>query len=410
MNKEEFIASLCDKDLQGLDSEYTYSTRLLVKSFDANGAHLNRWWVMTSVEWVCPCCKRTKPEIVRLNKNKYLICQLHEHHDHMKEVVKSLFEELSTKRKKVVADELSEKFAIKTAFSLSAYDNTVVCFDCNKADSDAKKVVKAHKYFSFSPKEISEFILVSANSEHEIDEETAREVWSRVQPVFEMRLDMAKQFAHIAAEKNDWYQPSERTAKQVERIAKHFFDSNGLTKIEKYGPERLLYNTKPFKGTHDSWRTKENRQTSKLPTEKELSHLEATRGRSWKRYDENWMCPCCKRTKYECVRPSKKNSWILEIKSSALFVKSENKVDYHPDPICVDCLDSTMNLGREVLKESRAIIKFPSSVVSLTELSPAVIAKPHSKHAYRNSYINKLMPELVERAHCIDAAEKKKLV
>lgn len=408
MTKDELLASLHDRDLQGLDSEFTYSTRQLVQSFDADGAHLNKWWVMTPVEWACPCCKRKKAEIVRLNRNNYLICQLHEHHDHMKEVVKYLFEEFSTKRDKVVADELSEKFAIKTAFSLSAYDNTVVCFDCNKADSDAKKAVGAHRYFSFSPKEISEFILVCPNVEHKIEYKAVKDVWSRVQPVFEMRLEMARRFAYIAAEKNDWYQPSDRTARQIERTAKYYFELNGLLEVDKYEPERLLYNTEPFKGAHDAWRTKLHRQINIRPTEKELSHLEATRGKYWKRYDDKWTCPCCNRTKYECVRPSKRNSWVLEIKSAALFVMIKNEVDYRPDPICLDCLDSAISLGREVLKESGAIIEFPSAVVSLTELSRFVLARPHSKHTYRNRYIDGLMPELVNRARYIEAEENRK--
>ena len=128
----EFRESLMDKDLKGLDSEFTYSTRRLVALFNAEGAHLNRWWVMTSVEWFCPCCKRTKRQIVRLNKNNYLTCQLHEHHDHMEEVVKTLFEKYAIARNQQIADELLERFAIKSAFSLSAYDKTIIYFDCNR--------------------------------------------------------------------------------------------------------------------------------------------------------------------------------------------------------------------------------------------------------------------------------------
>lgn len=409
MTKKELQASLHDRDLKGLDSEFTYSTRQLVQLFGADGAHLNKWWVMTPVEWSCPCCKRKKSEIVRINRNNYLICQLHEHHDHMKEVVKSLFEDFSTKRDKIVADEMSEKFAIKIAFSLSAYDNTVVCFDCNKADSDAKKVVGAHRYFSFSPKEISEFILVNPNVEHEIDENAAKDVWSRVKSIFEIRLEMAKKFAYIAADKNDWYQPSEKTAKQIERIAKFNFNLNGLLEIEKHEPERLLYNTEPFKGALDSWRRKASHGGVIIkPTEKELSHLEATRGKYWKRYDGKWKCPCCNRTKYECVSPSRKNSWVLEIKSSALFIINENKVDYRPAPICRDCLDSAINLGREVMKVGCASVEFPSAVVSLMELSRSIVAKPHSKHTYENGYIDELMPVLVSRARDIEAEENKR--
>lgn len=91
MEWEEFKLSISNIDLNGIDSEYTFSTRNLVAHFKAQGAHLNKWWVMTPVDWICPCCKRRKSEIVRLNKHNYLTCQLHEHHDHMKEVVKSIF-------------------------------------------------------------------------------------------------------------------------------------------------------------------------------------------------------------------------------------------------------------------------------------------------------------------------------
>ncbi|MDC5277758.1 hypothetical protein OHW85_19690, partial [Acinetobacter baumannii] len=100
---EEFKSSLTERDLDGIDSEHTYSTLALVKSFNASGSHMNRWWVMTPMNWLCPCCKRTKAEIVRLNKNNYLTCQLHEHHDHMKDVVKGLFEKYSIQKDHIVA-------------------------------------------------------------------------------------------------------------------------------------------------------------------------------------------------------------------------------------------------------------------------------------------------------------------
>lgn len=54
MNVEEFRASLSDKDLDGIDSEFTHSTRQLIEAFGARGAHLNKWWVMTPVDWSCP--------------------------------------------------------------------------------------------------------------------------------------------------------------------------------------------------------------------------------------------------------------------------------------------------------------------------------------------------------------------
>lgn len=398
-NINNFRLSLADRDLEGIDSEFTFSTLKMIASFNADGAHLNKWWVMTPTNWICPCCKRDKSQIVRLNKNNYLTCQLHEHHDHMVDVVKSLFEGFSIKRNIVIADELSERFAIKAAFSLSAYDNTIVCFDCNKADAEAKKIVKAHMYFSFSPREIAEFVKPTPNQEHIIDEVIAEKVWERVKPIFEMRMEFAERFARIASENQDWYQPSERTAKQIERHARLLFKYHKLDEVEKYEPEKLLYNTEPFKGEKSSWRRKQNPIIKKKPTQNELLHLAATRGKFWNRYDQDWICPCCFRKKYECVRPSKKNSWVLEIKTASLFLVDEMNFDHDPLPMCADCIDAAINLGREILELSGkpTIIEYPSSVISLEELSKVIIARSHSKHEFRNNLIDTIIPEIAKR-------------
>lgn len=397
MTLNEFRESLKDKDLKGLDSEFTYSTRRLVTLFNAEGAHLNRWWVMTPVEWFCPCCKRTKSQIVRLNKNNYLTCQLHEHHDHMEQVVKILFEKYAISRNQQIADELSERFAIKSAFSLSAYDKTIICFDCNKADADAKKMVKAHKFFSFSPKEISEFVISSPNNEHKINEEIAKKIWERVQPIFCIRMEMAEKFAMIAAEKKDWYQPSVETSREIERRSKWLFEYNGLLEIDKHEPEKLLYNTEHFKGNNNSWRLKKNPAIKKRPSEQELSHLISTRGKYWERYDDSWSCPCCERKKYECVRPSNKNTWVLEIKSAPLFSDTILEINNRAEPMCVDCMNTALELGREVIKESGQTLDFPSSAVRLSELKKIVIPRVHSKHLFKNEVIDQLIPSMVDR-------------
>lgn len=408
MTESEFKESLKERDLVGIDSEFTLSTRTLVQAFQADGAHLNRWWVMTPVTWQCPCCKRAKGEIVRLNKNNYLTCQLHEHHDHMKDVVKELFESFSVKQNIIVADELSEKFAIKTAFSLSAYDNTVVCFDCNKADSDAKKIVNAHKFFSFSPKQISEFLVVTPNEEHRIDRQKAQNVWQEAKPIFELRLQMAENFARIAAEKKDWYQPSDNTARNIERKARWQFEINGVTKINKYEPERVLYTPEPFKGKNSSWREKINPLTRINPSIKQLEHLASTRGKYWNKYDQNWHCPCCFRDKLSCVRPSKKNPWVLEIKSGSMFEAATFEVNHKAEPVCADCLDTALNWGREIIKETGIEISFPSSVVSIEELRDIIIIRPHSKHNHLNDEINAMMPYLMGRAKKIAAIKRAK--
>lgn len=172
-NVNELHEFLSDNDLLGLDSEYSYRSRKIVERFHAKGFDVNRWWVMTSYDWTCPCCNRNKEDLVRVNRHNYLIGHLHEHHDHMSDYVEKKFIEISESLDEVVADIMAEKFIKRTAFALSAYDHTIICLDCNMADGEAKKILGLPEEFSFSPNEISEFIIKSPNKMHQIDKEKA---------------------------------------------------------------------------------------------------------------------------------------------------------------------------------------------------------------------------------------------
>ncbi|WMN64861.1 hypothetical protein [Vibrio parahaemolyticus] len=183
---------------------------------------------------------------------------------------------------------------------------------------------------------------------------------------------------------------------------------NGVTEINKYDPERVLYTPEPFKGKNSSWREKVNPHTRSRPSNKQLEHLASTRGKYWNRYDESWHCPCCSRDKLTCVRPSKKNPWVLEVKSGSMFQESTFEVDHQAEPMCADCLDTALNWGREIIKETGIEISFPSSVISLEELRGIIISRPHSKHNHINDKINTMMPYLMERAKKIASLEKAK--
>ena len=122
-DKNELYTFLETNDLMGLDSEYSLSTQKLKKSFDAKGIHINKWWVRTSPLWICPVCNRNKSQIVKLNKHGDLSGQLHEHHDHMSELLKLVFDSISSERESRIAGIDSLKFIEKISFAL--YENDV---------------------------------------------------------------------------------------------------------------------------------------------------------------------------------------------------------------------------------------------------------------------------------------------
>ncbi len=58
------------------------------------------------------------------------------------------------------------------------FTRTVTCEDCNNADTAAKKLVEAHKNFSFCPSEVSCFIIPITNGKNQINQDAVRSVYS----------------------------------------------------------------------------------------------------------------------------------------------------------------------------------------------------------------------------------------
>lgn len=77
-----------------------------------------------------------------------------------------------------------------------------------------------------------------------------------------------------------------------------------------------------------------------------------------------------------------------------LFVPNENKIEHNSMAMCADCVDSAINLGREILGMSGLNTSFPSSVISLEELSSVIIPREHSKHAFKNDLIDEMCHQL----------------
>ena len=407
-SQDELLKHVESQNLHGIDSEFSGAMMALVKAFEAKGVHVNRWWVMTPPEWKCPSCGRGKSQIVRLNRHGFLTGQLHEHHDHMKDRVKKRFAEISVSRKTIVADTLAEKFAIRTAYGLSAYDNTVICSDCNQADRNAKAAAKTHADFSYSPAEILAFIKPRDNTApHEIDEAVATQIWMEGRELFQLRLNMVDQVAELAARNCHWYQPSETTAVRTERIAAWWFRRYGLDDLSRPSggePEKLLYTSVVFSGELSSWRRKKIPPNKFTPTESDIQHLVATRGNFWKKVGEDWRCPCCGRSKRDCIRPSKKNPWVYEVKFKLLFssVERDRRSVEH---ICDDCSNTANHLGREAAGAIGQALEYPSSLVELSELRSVVISRAHSPHAVDNAKVDALLPHLVDRLYEIYEAE-----
>jgi len=382
------------------DAEFSPQTLRIVEILRAKGTHLNKWWVRTPMDWKCPSCKRKKLQIAKLDSRGYASCHLHEHHDHMKDIIRRMFEDISSSKEKVVATELAERFAVRTSFAISAYDNTVICADCNKADGLAKIKVRTHQDFSFSPEEIGRFVKPKDHQEHEIDTEIAAIIWQESIDTFNKRMKLAEYIAALAASDSHWYQPSSSTAKQVEKTANYRFNLRGLKDLH-YDPEKLLYNSMPFKGNHSSWRLNSKPETKGKPTEGQIAHLSNTRGRYWTRYESDWQCPCCERSKYNCLKPSKKNPWVFEVKG-ILAHNSESDSFGDGINVCNECFNTANHLGREAIEEAKEEdpsidVYFPHSLITFDELKSVIGARPHSSHIINNTLAEDVVKVAIQR-------------
>lgn len=80
------------------DGQWSAQTQAFMRRFVTYKLNLNRAWAGTWQGWMCPCCNRTKPQIVRLTSARVLLCHLESHYDHFGDKAGELFEE-STRRR-----------------------------------------------------------------------------------------------------------------------------------------------------------------------------------------------------------------------------------------------------------------------------------------------------------------------
>lgn len=394
-SQEELYEFLKKDNLVGLDSEYSNLTDELKKQFDAKGVHFNKWWVCTPTTWVCPVCGRKKAELLRLNKHGDLSGQLHEHHDHISDLAKKRFDAISATKENVIADLIAQKFVERLSYALASYDKTVICSDCNSADKQAKMIVKAHKDFSFSPSEISKFIIVKNNLEHEINENIAQKLWEEQYETFNIRLKLIDQIANIAAENAHWYQPSDETSVQTMRKANYYFQVQGLKDICRYQPETLLYKTVVYSGKMNQWRKEPKKSNNRTPTDGEIQHMSNLNGKFWNRLEDDWSCPICNRDKISCLQPSKKNPWVFQTVSKDFFNDalprwSETIV------ICNECHKATTLIQKEVDLDGK-LNWSQHWLITAEELKAAVKGQNNSSHLINNEYVDSLLPILSKR-------------
>ncbi|PCI43277.1 MAG: hypothetical protein COB49_12525 [Alphaproteobacteria bacterium] len=141
---------------------------------------LNKTWFSTPTDWNCPVCKRHKTELIRPDNSGALFASLEDHHDHISNYIKDHSRQIIKDRRPDNNINGDEGHFLKRRITpfLERFKRTLICGDCNSADSAAKNILNdVCKYFSFSPKDIAKFIEVTPNCAHKIIQAKVTEVY-----------------------------------------------------------------------------------------------------------------------------------------------------------------------------------------------------------------------------------------
>jgi rubredoxin len=365
--------------LPRLDGEASPETQAIARAIGANGFALNRWWVLTPMWWVCPACNRPKFEIARLNQRGEMMGELHAHHDHVGDFIMRRFHEVSGSRQDSVATESTEDFLRRAVPLVTAFDETVICADCNTADAKAKRIVGVHPDFSFSPQEIGRFVEASPNQDHKINADTAQAIWQDGLPAFKARLRIIEHLVELVVRKGHWFQPPlswEHRSESIERAAKSEITKagyNGEHHLETYidGARSIRKPTKDL----SAWRMKRYRKPVKVPTTSQIEHVsKVSHHQAWMCVPDDWTCPCCGRSKRELVKPSGNFPWSFG------FARTYFHETGHTEVICCgDCNNARLGLIKEAGCDK--------SCVSVCDVRDVVVPAPHAPHIFRNDTV-----------------------
>lgn len=392
------LISAISNGVSTIDGVMSPVTKRLLKRFNAKGIDMTSWWAMTPPNWMCAGCGRSKEHIARLNQNGDLMCRLVEHHDHACDLLARKFSDISASLQRVVADKTAEHFAKRSATMISAYENAILCDDCNGADAKAKKIVGADKFFSFSPGEIRRFVVVTSNKGHGIDEKCAAEIWATNRPAFETRIKIATRIATIAASNEHWFQEGE-VGNNPDLVRRHFSAVTAHYRALNIVSDLCGKKSTITKTDTAAWRTTVFPTAKIKPTAGQIDHVaRVSHDKAWHLVSDDWTCPACHRTKAHTVRQNKDGGWGISLQSVTYRAASGDSRGIKAI-LCGDCSWTAQRLGMEAAAQVGLIQPRYSALVEVTDVATVILPRAHSRHLYEENEVIKVVTAIVDRLY-----------
>lgn len=135
-------------------------------SFD--GAHCRQLWAKLDDHWQCPCCDRTRYELLRWtmlfpkrpDTREGWAVGLHTHHDHG-------------------TDPYATKPLPGQPRRITSFAPVMICEQCNSADGTAKRHLGLPSSFTFAPVEIRQFVRPTPHGKHIIRYDLAQMIFDQ---------------------------------------------------------------------------------------------------------------------------------------------------------------------------------------------------------------------------------------
>ncbi|UZW57846.1 hypothetical protein NUH86_22820 (plasmid) [Sphingobium sp. JS3065] len=352
------------------------------------------------MSWSCPACKRTKPEIARKTAQGILLCQLDEHHDHLRDHVEKLL--------KIDRDRVSEKQRVRiTTARLAVMDlserfgRTVMCCDCNQADGAAKLQIggSLHPDFSFSPLEIATFITPMPNAAHQLDIPKARALWDSLRADVAQRLDFATMMVDRISkglhDREPQRMPSESRHRRDADIVYDLVSRAAESRASALNMSRALLDRSCASDGKASTGKRSACRPIAVPSLSDFRTLNETKRHPgpWMRAGGNWCCPICERTKFEIVRKSNKGTWAAGIHEFSVYTEENDEDNRRRRSLRYD--------GAVIIAQAEVILICHDCRSILTEAK--TIAPGAGDAALKPDDLRMLMGEPVpHRAHMLD--------
>jgi rubredoxin len=391
-----FLESFNRGEITSLDGVTSAMSAAIRTEHGDRHFEMNSNWILSPQDWVCPCCGRDKLAVSRVGSKGQILCKSVVHHDHMGDVIKEEFCRAfvgeGTQEPQVEGQRLVDR--IGGAFS--AYEEVLVCEDCNNADSRAKRELGLPGAFSFSVGQMARFIVAKPHEPHEIVVERAKEVWEEARPAYELRMELIGRVAHAAATDAHWYEPHSRDSIPVP-VFGHADARLSYGNLEQLLPmDSLLRALGPTEQLHKAdrarWRQTKSKPGKPLP-ENYLAMLLSVEhmARWWTDTPEDWRCLVCQRTKYEQVYLGAQGAIQFRVVPT-----TQNPV-WRRRKICNHCHSTAMSLKEEVTEAAGRRPHDTFGYFSPEELRGIIHPRPHSAHLIKVKEAAELVAMAIER-------------